>query len=409
MDIFGNDIFDTSDDGIEADNGRANVRIWGNRIHNAVHNGISFQPQSGGPWYIVRNQIAGNKEAAFKFRTTDRFVLLHNTIVNWGTAWPGTSMMCCNEDHLLRAYARNNLWISVQGGQIWGFDAGTRDWRTDIDFDGFDWGSASNPFEYGGVTYSTLLGLSNASGLEANGVRVWKESCFETVDVPGPAPSPVPPQVMTLQAGCPAVDAGVGLNGFNDGFSGNAPDLGAHEYGQPPPTYGPRAATQPPLAPGLLVATVVSSTRVDLRWTDQSNSENGFRIERAAAAQPFVLLATVGPNVIAYSDLSVAAGGQYTYRVAAYNGAGLSAYSNTTSVTTSSGSTPYGGTPAALPGTVQIENFDDGGSGVAYLDTTSGNSGGRYRATDVDIDSTTDTGGGYNVGSTRPGEWLSTR
>ena len=69
-------------------------------------------------------------------------------------------------------------------------------------------------------------------------------------------------------------------------------------------------------------------------------------------------------------------------------------------------STPYGGTPAALPGTVQIENFDEGGSGVAYLDTTSGNSGGRYRATDVDIDSTTDTGAGYNVGSTRPGEWL---
>ena len=103
VDIVGNDIFDTSDDGIEADNGRANVRIWGNRIHNAVHNGISFQPQLGGPWYIIRNQIVGNAEAAFKFRTTDRFVLLHNTIVNWGTAWPGTSMMCCNEDHLLRA------------------------------------------------------------------------------------------------------------------------------------------------------------------------------------------------------------------------------------------------------------------------------------------------------------------
>ena len=46
VDIFGNDIFDTSDDGIEADNGRANVRMWGNRIHNAVHNGISFQPQA---------------------------------------------------------------------------------------------------------------------------------------------------------------------------------------------------------------------------------------------------------------------------------------------------------------------------------------------------------------------------
>jgi hypothetical protein len=137
VDIFGNDIIDTADDGIEADTGEANVRIWGNRIHNAAHNGISCQPQTGGPWYIIRyiirNQIVSNEEAAFKFRTADRFVLLHNTIVNWGTAWPGTSMMCCNEGHLLRAYARNNLWISVQGRQIWGFDSALRDWRTDLE------------------------------------------------------------------------------------------------------------------------------------------------------------------------------------------------------------------------------------------------------------------------------------
>ena len=43
--------------------------MWGNRIHNAVHNAISFQPQSGGPWYILRNQIVGNLEVAFKFRS----------------------------------------------------------------------------------------------------------------------------------------------------------------------------------------------------------------------------------------------------------------------------------------------------------------------------------------------------
>ena len=164
IDLFGNDIFDTSDDGIELDNGGANVRIWRNRIHNAVHNGVSFQPQSGAPWYIIRNQIVLNVEAAFKFRQTDRFVLLHNTIVNWGNAWPGTSMMCCNEDHLLRAIARNNLWVSIQGGQIWGFDAGVVDWRTDLDYDGFDWGQAANAFEYGGTTYSQHPGAHGCIG-----------------------------------------------------------------------------------------------------------------------------------------------------------------------------------------------------------------------------------------------------
>jgi hypothetical protein len=68
--------------------------------------------------------------------------------------------------------------------------------------------------------------------------------------------------------------------------------------------------------------------------------------------------------------------------------------------------TAYGGTPAAVPGTVQAENFDEGGQGVAHYDVKAGNSGGAYRSTDVDLEPTSDTGGGYNVGWTRAGEWL---
>ena len=176
---------------------------------------------------------------------------------------------------------------------------------------------------------------------------------------------------------------------------------------QPPPQYGPRAAAAAAARTWRARRNrAVSSTRVDLRWADQSNSESGFRIERSAGGQPFVVLATVGANVVTFSDLTVTAGAPYAYRVAAYNAAGFSAYSNVASVTPSSGRTPFGGTAAALPGTVQAENFDEGGAGVAYVDTTAGNGGGQYRTTDVDIESTTDTGGGYNVGRTRPGEWL---
>jgi len=69
-------------------------------------------------------------------------------------------------------------------------------------------------------------------------------------------------------------------------------------------------------------------------------------------------------------------------------------------------STPYGGTAPAMPGTFQAENFDEGGQSFAYFDTTGGNSGSVYRATDVDLEPTTDTGGGYNVMKTRAGEWL---
>ncbi len=69
-------------------------------------------------------------------------------------------------------------------------------------------------------------------------------------------------------------------------------------------------------------------------------------------------------------------------------------------------STPYTGTAIALPGTIEAENYDKGGEGVAYHDTTSGNSGGAYRSDGVDIRKTTDTSGSYNLKSVRAGEWL---
>ncbi len=65
---------------------------------------------------------------------------------------------------------------------------------------------------------------------------------------------------------------------------------------------------------------------------------------------------------------------------------------------------PYSGTAAAIPGNIRAEAFDSGGEGVAYHDTTAGNSGGAFRATDVDLEAS--SGGGYDVGWTAAGEWL---
>jgi len=67
-------------------------------------------------------------------------------------------------------------------------------------------------------------------------------------------------------------------------------------------------------------------------------------------------------------------------------------------------STPYSGTPIPIPGTVAPEQFDNGGQNVGYYDTTTGNSGGQFRTTDVDIQTSND--GGYNIGWTAAGEWL---
>jgi len=67
---------------------------------------------------------------------------------------------------------------------------------------------------------------------------------------------------------------------------------------------------------------------------------------------------------------------------------------------------PYGGTKWNIPGTIQAEDYDNGGEGVAYHETTSGNIGTTYRTEDVDIQPTTDKDGGYNVCTIAKGEWL---
>jgi endonuclease/exonuclease/phosphatase family metal-dependent hydrolase len=69
-------------------------------------------------------------------------------------------------------------------------------------------------------------------------------------------------------------------------------------------------------------------------------------------------------------------------------------------------STPYHGTPFALPDTLQAEDYDLGGAGVAYADNSSGNNGGAYRADDVDIEPISDDGSGYGVGWASACEWL---
>ena len=143
-------------------------------------------------------------------------------------------MICCSDAHLLRSIVKNNLWVAVSGGQIWDFGSSVKDWRSDFNNDGFDWGANTAPFRYGGVVYSSLAGLAAASGLETNGRQIHRTTCFTTFNVPGPAPVPIPPQHMTLTAVCNAVDAGVILPNINDGFVGTAPDLGAYELGQPP-------------------------------------------------------------------------------------------------------------------------------------------------------------------------------
>jgi hypothetical protein len=102
--------------------------------------------------------------------------------------------------------------------------------------------------------------------------------------------------------------------------------------------------------------------------------------------------------------------GCYTIKAKAIDNSGASTTASVgITVGTGCGQAPYPnpGFPSAIPGKIEAENYDAGGEGVAYHDTETANQGGQYRSTEgVDIQSCSDTGGGYNIGWTDPGEWL---
>jgi YD repeat-containing protein len=92
----------------------------------------------------------------------------------------------------------------------------------------------------------------------------------------------------------------------------------------------------PPETPTNLTATAVSSTQINLSWTDNSNNETGFKIERKIGSSgTYSQIATVSANVTAYSDTGLTPDTTYYYRVRAYNLGGDSAYSNEANATTS--------------------------------------------------------------------------
>lgn len=250
-DIYGNDIFDVSDDGIEPDYGYANNRIWGNRLTNCKNAALSFQPMYCGPWYFIRNQIVGAGQV-FKFRVQDRFVLANNTFVSWGRTSPYMH-------HVLTSLSRNNLYITAgpeegrNPGPLW-LAMSYKDegryvlppvyapgWMTDVDYDGFDWGDVKHAFawEGGRKRFADLASFAEAVGIEKHGIRVRKEEIFETYAVPA-KPGRVEPFTAALKAGCNAVDAGAPVPNLVEDFGGKAPDLGAHESGKPAARYGPR-------------------------------------------------------------------------------------------------------------------------------------------------------------------------
>ncbi|HKX31922.1 MAG TPA: right-handed parallel beta-helix repeat-containing protein [Blastocatellia bacterium] len=243
IDIIGNEIRHSVDDGIEMDFCLGNCRSIGNRITNGLC-GISFQPALGEPAYAIDNSLYNVAFEAFKLkRNSVGAVIFHNTVLKNGDALSANTPRPISQ-----TWIANNLLIGGPGETNAGYESGngsivelgSADDSNYVDYNAY--GSETQRFEgnYGRLRFhrfSELLDLTP----NRHSVQVFFNSTFaKTPPYPKPAVPGRSPQDLRLRSGSAAIDSGLALPNVNDGYSGAAPDLGAYEFGSELPVYGPR-------------------------------------------------------------------------------------------------------------------------------------------------------------------------
>jgi hypothetical protein len=230
IDIYRNEIEVMTDDGIELDYSERNVRCFENRLTN-VFQGISAQPVYGGPAYFFRNVLYNVVLEPFKLHSSPSGVLLfHNTIVK-----KGSPFIVMTNEAVRNCVSRNNLFVG--SGDTYGAELEAPMEGCDFDRDGFSGGPWKLFLKWGNQRFGSLEEARKKAPAYRNAVLAENPE-FEV---------PVNPEKEAragfearLKAGSPMMDAGVPLPGFNDGWAGKGPDLGAHEAGTAVPAYGPR-------------------------------------------------------------------------------------------------------------------------------------------------------------------------
>ena len=244
-DIYGNTLYHCWDDGIEAEGGNCNVRIWGNHLTECF-TGIATAATSVGPVYIFRNIF--DERARIEGRNSDyapfaklgdnhprfgggRRYFFHNTLLQQppppGSASPhtlgasGALSGSTSERPMVDVVSRNNIWHLNRPDRtayISGHPA-TRD--NDIDHD-LTQGAPPR-----------LFGPTNRIGphmLKGTPEYAWGNGAGSRDG-----------GRYSLMSTSPGYDAGELLPNFSDGFTGIAPDVGAHEASTAPMEFGVNA------------------------------------------------------------------------------------------------------------------------------------------------------------------------
>lgn len=235
IDFHNNDLSEAKDDHIETDYGSHNIRVYRNRCFNG-HTALSAQPLYGGPVYFFRNELYGITALCYKLHNwPSGIIIAHNTSVCARTAFQTAPLF-------QNTRMWNNLLLGRGGYTV---EAGSPDPGTRLDYNG--WSRSDDPVRFirwqvdrKVNRFKTLESFREATGNGAHSMIV-DLGIFEKARGPEEGVTYKPAEVdLRLREEAPPVDAGLRLPNFNDGFTGEAPDLGCYERGRPAPHYGPR-------------------------------------------------------------------------------------------------------------------------------------------------------------------------
>ena len=110
---------------------------------------------------------------------------------------------------------------------------------------------------------------------------------------------------------------------------------------------------------------------INVSWSDTSDSETGFKIERKVNGSAWAAISELTANATLYADSNVATGSTYQYRVAAFNRSGVSAFITSSELALQAAQT----LPSAPLQLMAAFNANEDGVVMTWLDQADNESG----------------------------------
>jgi len=238
-DIYGNHISNCWDDAIESEGANRNVRIWSNYIHHTfVH--VASASTSMGPLYVFRNVFGESRishqdhSGGTMLKTGMKFLEINGEQVSLGLGYrfifhntalqPNGAQDVFSGHELHNAVTRNNIFYSRGSTYPKGFGEPGNDFKNDLTGSYLGGGFVKSMF----LVSDKFEWFLSATMKKIEWGRIESTRNGKKIYITDPV----------MDVANPAIDKGVRLPGFNDDFTGKAPDMGAFETGRPPLRFG---------------------------------------------------------------------------------------------------------------------------------------------------------------------------